>query len=58
MFKKIGRVFGLKEKVFIPEILRGLYVTNKHFWQNIFSPLTKRSFTVQYPEVTRAIAPR
>lgn len=45
------------DALYIPEIARGLWITNKHFWQNIFSFVTKRSVTFQYPEVQRPLPP-
>ncbi len=46
---------GLWEKLYIPEILKGLSVTTKHFFRNLLSP--KNIVTIQYPDVKREIAP-
>ena len=57
-YKKKTVKIGFKEKIYLPELLRGLWITNKHFWQNLFNPITHRSFTVKYPEEKRPISPR
>lgn len=43
--------------LYLPEILRGLWITNKHFWQNILNAFTHRSVTFQYPEKKRPTPP-
>jgi len=43
-------------KSYIPEILRGIKVTNRHFWRNLVGQ--KDIVTVQYPEVKRPYPPR
>lgn len=52
--KKVERLEQtLWEKSYIPEILRGLAVTSRHFFRNMNPNKEKRSiFTREYPEVT------
>ncbi len=47
------------ERLYIPEIVRGLLVTTSHFWRNLtlhilhalgFAKETRAAYTVQYPE--------
>ena len=47
------------ERLYIPEILRGLVVTTSHFWRNLtlhilhglgYAKETRAAYTVQYPE--------
>lgn len=46
---------GLWEKIYIPEIIKGLSVTTKHFFRNLLNP--EKIVTIQYPDVKRPIAP-
>jgi len=54
------------EKIYLPEIFRGLYVTTGHFVKNLFLHTAnaigfkdaKGAVTFQYPEVQRPISPR
>lgn len=43
----------LWEKLYIPEIIRGLLITLKHFLKNFIH--MKKRFTVEYPEEKKAI---
>ncbi|MBU1625882.1 NADH-quinone oxidoreductase subunit I [bacterium] len=44
------------EKSYIPEIIRGLVVTSKHFFRNLFN--WKKIPTIQYPEVKHELSDR
>ena len=44
------------EKIYLPEIFRGLLVTSKHFFRNLFN--WKRIPTIQYPEVKQELSDR
>ena len=44
----VGRPDSLEQRVYLPEVIRGLGVTAKHFFANLFS--RKYTVTVQYPE--------
>lgn len=46
---------SLLERLYVPALLRGLWVTARHFLKNLFH-LDDR-ITIEYPEVTRALAP-
>lgn len=39
------------ERSYIPEILKGLVITNRHFWRNLIG--RKDTVTLQYPEVRK-----
>jgi NADH-quinone oxidoreductase subunit I len=39
---------GILEKIYIPEIIRGLLVTSRHFFKNLFN--IKQIPTIYYPE--------
>jgi NADH-quinone oxidoreductase subunit I len=71
MLKKITTVsvdMGVAEKIYWIEVIRGLWITNRHFWANMayhtavmFGAKPKgevASATYQYPEVKRPIADR
>ena len=45
------------ERLYFPEIFRGLTITSRHFFKNIASPL-KRPVTIQYPDENRPIHER
>lgn len=52
--KKVNnRPLNLLERIYLPEIARGLAVTMRHFFVNLFNP--KGMPTVQYPEETRPL---
>jgi NADH-quinone oxidoreductase subunit I len=65
--KKVREIkvdFGVVEKSYWVEILRGLWITNKHFMVNMkghilrafgLKPQSEFSATIQYPEVLRPI---
>ena len=44
----VGRPDSLEQRVYLPEVIRGLGVTAKHFFANLFS--RKYTVTVEYPE--------
>jgi NADH-quinone oxidoreductase subunit I len=44
------------QKLYIPEILRGMWVTNRHFWTNLFG--RKHTVTQQYPEQPTTVTER
>jgi NADH-quinone oxidoreductase subunit I len=55
------------ERIYLPAVVQGLWVTATHFWRNLFLHLAHRvglfrhlaaSVTIQYPEQLRATAPR
>lgn len=55
---------GLAEKIYWIEVIRGLWITNRHFWANMayhvlalfgVQSLDPASATFQYPEVKRPI---
>ena len=61
------RELTLWERLYVPAIVQGLLVTNRHFWRNLFLHIAHRfglfrdtpaSVTIQYPEQQRATAPR
>ncbi len=43
------------EKIYIPEILRGLFITGRHFLKNLI--FMNRRMTVEYPDVKRKMPP-
>lgn len=45
------------ERLYFPEIFRGLSITSRHFFKNIASPL-KRPVTIQYPDEKREVHER
>jgi NADH-quinone oxidoreductase subunit I len=47
---------NFKEKSYLPEVLKGLALTNKRFWKNLVT--RKQIVTLQYPEVKRRYPPR
>ena len=53
--KKVTRPDDLTawEKTYIPEIIRGLYITIKHFIRNLFKPFDR--MTVEFPEKKKEI---
>ncbi len=47
--KKVNnRPLNFLERIYLPEIARGLLVTSRHFFVNLFNP--KKIVTVSYPE--------
>jgi len=61
------RKLSWAERIYLPAIARGLWITSTHFWRNLFLHIAHRiglfrdtpaSVTVQYPDHTRATAPR
>jgi NADH-quinone oxidoreductase subunit I len=45
------------ERIYFPEIFRGIAITSRHFFRNISNPL-KNPVTIQYPDEHRFIHPR
>ena len=50
---------NLRERMFVPEVIRGLFVTGGRFWRNLFLHIghqfgvaadTKAAVTIQYPD--------
>lgn len=55
--KKVYRVVPtFKENSYLPEVLRGMALTNRRFWRNLIT--RKDVVTIQYPEVKRRYPPR
>lgn len=55
--KKVERrEFNFKERSYIPELLRGMRITNRHFWRNLLG--RKETVTLQYPEARTPYYPR
>ncbi len=51
--------FGMYERVYLPEIFRGLGVTMRHFFKNLlWSNKTRYTQTVRYPEEKRTYPER
>ncbi|GMV39743.1 MAG: NADH-quinone oxidoreductase subunit I [Myxococcales bacterium] len=48
--------FTFKEQSYLPELFRGMRITNRHFWRNLFGK--KETVTIQYPEVRKAYPDR
>jgi NADH-quinone oxidoreductase subunit I len=64
---KVEKKMGLKEQIYIIEVIRGLYVTSAHFFRNLLvhvahvfggSKHKRGAETIQYPEEVRYYAPR
>ncbi|GIT03758.1 MAG: hypothetical protein CM1200mP28_10170 [Deltaproteobacteria bacterium] len=49
--KRVERVDGVKEAIFLPAIFNGLRLTVKHFWRNLFG--ARDVVTINYPEEKR-----
>lgn len=56
MAKIVTRRRGLWEQLYVPEIVRGLSVTLRHFFVNFFA--RKETVTVDYPEEKRELPER
>lgn len=54
--KKVSLKRGLWEQLYLPELLRGLYITLRHFFRNTFG--SKDIVTIRYPEEKREYPPR
>lgn len=54
--KRVERVDGVKEAIFLPAIFNGLRLTVKHFWRNLFG--ARDVVTINYPEEKRHVSPR
>lgn len=52
----VGRPDSLEQRLYLPEVIKGLGVTAKHFFANLFS--RKYTVTVEYPEETVKYPPR
>lgn len=44
------------DKIYLPAIFKGLYLSAGHFFANLFG--AKKTVTIAYPEVKRAVSPR
>ena len=58
---------GLWEQMYFPEVFKGVYITSKHFWKNMFFHIMhslgffkaiRAAVTILYPEEKRALSPR
>ncbi len=52
----VRKAMTLGERLYLPEILRGLWTTNRHFWQRVWYP--GKGITLRYPEESRPYPPR
>lgn len=61
------RKLSWAERIYLPAIAKGLWITSAHFWRNLFLHIVHRvglfrsipaSVTIQYPDQTRPTAPR
>jgi NADH-quinone oxidoreductase subunit I len=52
----VGRPDSLEQRLYLPEIIKGLGVTARHFFANLFT--RKYTVTVEYPEQTVKYPPR
>ena len=61
------RALSWWERLYLPAIAQGLWVTSRHFWRNLFLHVVHRvglfrdvpaSVTIQYPEQQRQMSPR
>ena len=61
------RALSWWERLYLPAIAQGLWITSVHFWRNLFLHVAHRvglfrsipaSVTIQYPEQQRATSPR
>lgn len=58
---------NLWQKMYFPEVFRGVWITSKHFWKNMFFhtmhalglfKAIRAAVTIMYPEEKRRISPR
>ena len=54
--KKVKRVEGVREALYLPAIFIGFRLTIKHFWRNLFG--SKDVVTISYPEEKREVSER
>ena len=52
----VGRPDSLEQRIYLPEVVKGLGVTARHFFANLFS--RKYTVTVEYPEQKVKYPPR
>jgi NADH-quinone oxidoreductase subunit I len=52
----VRKSMSLAERLFLPEILRGLWTTNRHFWRQVWHP--GKGTTLRYPEASRPLSTR
>jgi NADH-quinone oxidoreductase subunit I len=52
----VGRPDSFEQRAYLPEVIRGLGVTARHFFANLFT--RKYTVTVEYPEQTVKYPPR
>ena len=53
-----NRQLSFAERIFLPDILRGLRITLRHFFANIFLWGQRQVVTISYPETKRPVSPR
>ncbi len=60
-------VLNFWQKAYFPEVFRGVWITGRHFWKNLFFHIMHRlgffkairaAVTILYPEEKRGLAPR
>lgn len=58
--KNVSRTPTVAENIYLIEIVRGLSVTSRHFFRNLFTFIggKKGAVTIMYPEEKRDISPR
>tara|TARA_Y100001970_G_scaffold277115_1_gene380836 strand:- start:1609 stop:2193 length:585 start_codon:yes stop_codon:yes gene_type:complete len=54
--KKVKRIDGVREALYLPALFVGFRLTIKHFWRNLFG--SKDVVTINYPEEKRNVSER
>ena len=54
--KKVQRLDGIRESLYLPAIFIGFRLTIKHFWRNLFG--SRDVVTINYPEEKREVSER
>jgi len=54
--KKVKRLDGVRESLYIPAIFEGFRLTIRHFWRNLFG--SRDVVTINYPEEKRSVSKR
>ncbi|RJP23833.1 MAG: NADH-quinone oxidoreductase subunit I [Candidatus Abyssobacteria bacterium SURF_5] len=57
MASSIKTKLNFLERLYFPEIFRGVYITSRHFFKNLSNPF-KNPVTIEYPDKNRPISPR
>src|SRR5262245_6562916 len=52
------KALSFAERIYLPEILKGLRITLRHFFANIYLWGQRQVVTYQYPEQKRPVSPR